>query len=106
MATILPVYKHRCGLMIDTIRETFPAEAKFTDPDGGLFTWVELPKHINARDLAPIALDKGVAFVPGDGFYPDGKTKNCMRLNYSCATDEKLVEGVKRLAGVIKEALK
>ncbi len=105
VATILPVYKHRCELMMNTIRETFPAEAKFTDPDGGLFTWVELPERINTRELAAIALEKGVAFVPGDGFYPDGKTKNCMRLNYSCSTDEKLVEGVKRLAAVIKEAL-
>ena len=29
VAKILPVYKHRCGLMIDTMRETFPKEARF-----------------------------------------------------------------------------
>ena len=43
VAKILPVYKHRCELMIKTMRECFPPEVKFTDPDGGLFTWVELP---------------------------------------------------------------
>ncbi len=106
VAKILPVYKHRCGLMIDTMRETFPEEVTFTDPDGGLFTWCELPKYINTRDIAPIALEKKVAFVPGDGFYPSGAVKNCMRLNYSNATDERLVEGVKRLADVIKGAMK
>ena len=103
---ILPVYKHRCELMIQTMRETFPAECKFTDPDGGLFTWCELPDYINTRDIAPVALEKKVAFVPGDGFYPSGSVKNCMRLNYSNATDERLVEGVKRLAEVIKGVMK
>ena len=106
VAKILPVYKHRCELMINTMRETFPEGCRFTDPDGGLFTWCELPEYINTRDLAPLALEKKVAFVPGDGFYPSGAVKNCMRLNYSNATDERLVEGVNRLAEVIKGAVK
>ena len=103
---ILPVYKHRCELMIGTMRETFPDEAKFTDPDGGLFTWVELPKYVNTRELAPIALERKVAYVPSSGFYPRGDVHNAMRLNYSCSTDERLVEGVKVLADVIRGALR
>ena len=106
VAKILPVYKHRCELMISTMKETFPEEVKFTDPDGGLFTWCELPEYINTRDLAPLALEKKVAFVPGSGFYPSGAVQNCMRLNYSNATDERLVVGVQRLAEVIKGAMR
>ncbi len=106
VAKILPVYKHRCELMIGTMRETFPEEATFTDPDGGLFTWVELPKYVNTRELAPIALERKVAYVPSSGFYPKGDVHNAMRLNYSCATDERLVEGVKILADVLKGAIK
>jgi len=103
---IRETYKHRCQLMINTMKETFPPEAKFTDPDGGLFTWVELPEYVNTRDLAAKALDMGVAFVPGSGFYPNGGNNCCMRLNYSCMPDDRIVEGVKRLAEVIKAALK
>lgn len=106
VAKILPVYKHRCELMINTMKETFPPEAKFTDPDGGLFTWVELPDYVNTRELAAKALEMGVAFVPGSGFYPNGGNNHCMRLNYSGQTDERIVEGVKKLAELIKEALK
>ncbi len=102
---IRKVYKHRCQLMIDTMRAEFPPECKFTDPDGGLFTWVELPDYIDTRELAPKAMAQNVAYVPGSGFYPSGNTKNCMRLNYSNATDERIVEGIKRLAKVIKEAM-
>lgn len=103
---IRETYKHRCQLMINTMKETFPPEAKFTDPDGGLFTWVELPEYVNTRDLAAKALDMGVAFVPGSGFFPNGGNNCCMRLNYSCMPDDRIVEGVKRLAEVIKAALK
>ena len=106
VAKILPVYKHRCGLMIDTMRATFPKEAKFTDPDGGLFTWVELPEYVNTRELAPKAMAQKVAYVPGSGFYPKGDKNNGMRLNYSCSTDEKIVKGINILADVIKGALK
>ena len=106
VATILPVYKHRCELMINTMRETFPKEAKFTDPDGGLFTWVELPEYVNTRELAPLAMEKKVAYVPGSGFYPKGDVNNGMRLNYSCATDDKIVTGIKILAEVLKGAIK
>ncbi len=106
VAEIREVYRHRCKLMIDTMRATFPAEAKFTDPDGGLFTWVELPEYVNTRELAVKALEKEVAYVPGDGFFPHGDNFRCMRLNYSCMPDEKIVEGITRLAQVIKAALR
>jgi 2-aminoadipate transaminase len=103
---IRAVYKHRCELMIKTMQEEFPPEAKFTDPDGGLFTWVELPSYVNTRDLAAKAMENNVAFVPGSGFFPNGGNNSCMRLNYSCMPDERIVEGVKRLAAVIKSAIK
>lgn len=102
---IKATYKHRCELMINTMRECFPPEAKFTDPDGGLFTWVELPSYVNTRELAVKALEKKVAFVPGSGFFPNGGNNCCMRLNYSCMPDDRIVEGIHRLAEVIKEAL-
>ena len=106
VAKILPVYKHRCELMINTMRETFPASCKFTDPDGGLFTWCELPDYVNTRDLAAVALQNKVAFVPGSGFYPKGNVNNGMRLNYSCSTDDRIVNGIHLLSDVIKGALK
>lgn len=102
VAEIREVYKHRCTLMIDSMRKYFPKEVKFTDPDGGLFTWAELPSYINTKDMALQALEKKVAYVPGAGFFPNGGNDSCMRLNYSCMPDEKIVEGIERLGNVIK----
>lgn len=50
IAKLRKTYKKRRDLMINTMKEEFPEEVKFTNPEGGLFTWVVLPKDINARD--------------------------------------------------------
>ncbi|MGF7059215.1 PLP-dependent aminotransferase family protein [Brassicibacter mesophilus] len=99
------VYRKRRDLMLNTIKEEFPTEVKFTYPEGGLFTWVILPENINARELAVKALEKNVAFVPGGSFFPNGGHENTFRLNYSNMDEERIVEGIKRLAQVIKEMI-
>lgn len=106
VATILPVYKHRCDLMMESIAKYFPEEVKYTIPDGGLFTWAELPDYIDTKEIAPQALAQNVAYVPGASFFPNGGNNYCMRLNYSCSTDDRIVEGIKRLADVIKANIK
>ncbi len=100
------VYKRRRDLMVGVMKEKFPKEVKYTIPEGGLFTWVTLPEHINTRDLAVKALEKQVAFVPGGSFYAYPGHENDMRLNYSAMPDDLIIEGMNRLADVINEALK
>ena len=99
------VYKKRKDLMIKTMEEEFPEEVKFTNPEGGLFTWVVLPEHINARELAVKALEKNVAFVPGGSFFPNGGNENTFRMNYSNMDEERIVEGVKRLGEVLRQVI-
>ncbi len=104
--TVRAAYEHRCGVMMDAMAEYFPKEVKYTVPDGGLFTWAELPEYIDTKVMATQALAQNVAYVPGIGFFPNGNNHHCMRLNYSCMPDDRIVEGIKRLADVIKANLK
>ena len=106
VAKLVEVYGKRRDLMYNTMKEEFPPEVKFAKPTGGLFLWVELPEYMDAAVLAKEALKENVAYVPGEGFYPDGNIKNTFRMNYSNMTEEKIVEGVKRLAKVIKANMK
>ncbi len=106
VAEIRETYKHRCNLMVDSMKKYFPAGVTFTDPDGGLFTWAELPEYINTKVMATQALDEKVAYVPGAGFFPNGGNDHCMRLNYSCMPDERIIEGIKRLGKVIESNLR
>ena len=106
VAKLVEVYGKRRDLMYNTMKEEFPPEVKFAKPTGGLFLWVELPEYMDAAVLAKEALKENVAYVPGEDFYPDGNIKNTFRMNYSNMTEEKIVEGVKRLAKVIKANMK
>lgn len=103
---IIDLYGKRKNLMVDTMKAEFPEGVTFTNPEGGLFLWVVLPEYMNARELGMKAIEKKVAFVPGGAFYANEPKENCFRMNYSCMPDDKIVEGVKRLAEVIKEAMK
>lgn len=98
-------YKKRCFLMLDTIKEYFPEEVKYTTPDGGMFIWVELPKEINVDKLLDRAIDAGVAYVSGESFFANNGPKNTMRLNYTTMPEEQIVEGIKILSSVIKDEL-
>ena len=104
--TIRELYKHRRDLMMKTMEETFPKEAKFTHPDGGLFTWVELPEYIDTRKMALQCLEKKVAYVPGGSFFPNGGHENTLRLNYSCMPEDKIVKGITALCQTIRENLR
>ena len=103
---IKSVYKRRRDVMMNAIEEYFPEEVGYNYPNGGLFTWLIFPEYINARDLAVKALEQNVAFVPGGSFYPNGGHENTARLNFSSMDEERIVEGIKRLAKVIKSQLK
>ena len=102
---IKSVYKRRRDLMLNTMKEEFPEGLKYNYPEGGLFTWVELPKHLDAKEIMNDCIAENVAYVPGGSFYPNGGNENCFRLNYSNMPDERIVEGVKRLARVLENHL-
>ncbi|MGL4731232.1 MAG: PLP-dependent aminotransferase family protein [Clostridium sp.] len=103
IASIIKVYKKRRDLMIDTMKTCFPKEVKFTIPEGGLFTWVELREDLDSKVIMEDALKENVAYVPGSSFFPNGGKNNYFRLNYSNMNEEKIVEGVKRLGKVLNK---
>ena len=103
--TIIAVYKRQRDIMIAAVEENFPAEVKFTKPEGGMFLWVTLPQRLPALELFNCAVKENVAFVPGTPFYVDGGGRNCMRLNFSNSDEERIEEGIKRLGRLINKIL-
>ena len=91
--------------MLAALEEHFPAEARWTRPDGGFFVWVELPPYVDCSTMLAEAVEYGVTYAPGDGFFPDGRGKNCMRLAFCYAAPEAITEGIRRLAEVVEDRL-
>ena len=100
---IKKVYKVRRDLMIEMMEKEFPKVCKFTYPKGGLFTWVTIPEQYDAAEILQLALKEKVAFVPGRSFFANGNEGNHFRLNFSNMSEEKIIEGIKRLGKVLKD---
>lgn len=96
------LYRKRRNAMVESLEAMMPAGVTFTRPQGGLFLWVELPEQLGAVELLQECLKREVAFVPGDAFFPNGGIKNTLRLNYSNMSEERIREGIRRLAEAIK----
>jgi DNA-binding transcriptional MocR family regulator len=85
--------------MLATMAETFPAEVRFTEPDGGLFVWLTFPAGFDAAAFMAERLlpEAGVAYVPGATFFPVDQAPNHARLSFSGVPDDRLVAGIRAL---------
>lgn len=102
IASVLPGYREKLERMLTEL-ETFPKGTRYTRPEGGLFIFVEMPESFNATRLFNTAVERGVAYVPGTFFYPDGGHDNTLRLNFSNSTMEQIETGMNTLRTLFKE---
>jgi 2-aminoadipate transaminase len=102
---MLPVYARRRDLMLQTLQSSLPEGCSWTRPDGGLFLWARMPESVDTQDLLSMCAQKKVAFVPGAPFWVNRDVRNTMRLNFSNASEEQLVVGIKRLGDLVKDYL-
>jgi 2-aminoadipate transaminase len=101
--SIRKLYATKREAMLAALRKHMPRGVRWTEPEGGLFLWVQLPKRMSATALFPKAIENKVAYVIGSAFHCNGKGLNTMRLNFSYPSEEQIDEGVRRLAKMIKE---
>ena len=102
---IVALYKHRRNLILESMEKFFPEGTEWTHPEGGLFLWLTFPEGVSARKVFTKCIEMKVAGVIGDAFYPNQKTDRSMRINYSNMPDDRIVEGIQRMAKAIKECM-
>jgi 2-aminoadipate transaminase len=101
--SLIGIYCSRRDAMVEALERYFPAQAIWTEPEGGLFIWATLPSYIDTSDLLAKALRENVAFVPGQAAYVDGRGRNSMRLNFSAGNEDEIREGIRRIGKTIGE---
>lgn len=102
---IRATYKERRDVMFEMMEEMFPPEVTWSRPQGGMFLWGVLPEEMDAAEVLKRAIEKKVAFVPGEAFHPRGGGKNTMRINFSYSSPDTIREGVTRLGMTLKELI-
>jgi len=101
------VYAQRAKAMGEALSRELGAAVRFTQPQGGLFFWAYLTGAGGAPSdgqvLAKLAIDKGVAFVPGAPFYADQPDNSSLRLSFATADEAKIRDGMGRLGHAVRE---
>lgn len=102
---ISDLYGKRKDLMLEGIKKYFPEGVKYTNPEGGMFLWVEVPGVDDTVELFKECLEHDVAFVPGDPFFAGEAQPGAFRLNYSNMKEDQIEVGLKRLGAALTAAV-
>ncbi|MGD2144157.1 MAG: PLP-dependent aminotransferase family protein, partial [Anaerolineae bacterium] len=103
LATVHRVYRERRDAMLAGLARYMPAEARWTNPDGGLCLWLTLPPSVSAAQLYLTAIDRGVAFAVGSVFFPEDPAPSALRLNFAAHPTARIEEGLRRLGRAVRE---
>jgi DNA-binding transcriptional MocR family regulator len=99
--TVKAALRERAQTLGEALHRELP-EARFVEPEGGYFLWLDLPDGTDVDAIFKLAADRGLVFIKGTDFVLDGAASS-LRLAYSGVTPEEIEEGVSRLAEIYRE---
>ncbi|GGP38424.1 aminotransferase-like domain-containing protein [Saccharothrix coeruleofusca] len=103
--TYREAYRDRRDAAISALEQHMPVGSTWNKPEGGFYVWVTVPEGVDTKAMLPRAITQRVAYASGTGFYSDGLGSRQLRISYCYPTPERIREGVRRLANVIKDEM-
>ena len=102
LARVVATYRHKRDFFATSLERHLGKLATWQLPPGGLFFWLTLAQPLDTRTVLTEAIERGVAFMPGEPFYPDSaQTRGTLRLNFSHANEEQTERGLGILATLL-----
>jgi DNA-binding transcriptional MocR family regulator len=102
---VLPHYRDRRDALLRSLERWMPPGVSWTRPEGGFCCWLTLPQHAALDGLYRMALDRGVAYTPGEVFMTQPDDHQHIRLCFGAQPPEVIREGVALLAELLHERL-
>ena len=100
---VVALYKPRLQTMLAALAAQLPEGFQWSKPEGGMFVWVTGPEGFDAAAAQRRALERKVAFVPGNSFFSDTrKGADSFRLNFTVVSEEKIERGLEILGEVLR----
>ena len=96
------IYARRCQALLDSLARRLGDEIIVTPPKGGHHVWVVFQRPLDERLLLSEALRQGVSFTPGGAITPEGDGLTGLRLSFSLLSEQRIDEGVRRLAIAVR----
>lgn len=112
VAMIRTCYKAQRDAMLGALQQEFGGQGDASSPDGmqwnrpggGMFIWARLPAGVTAKAVLPLALERGVAFVPGEAFHVSGGDERAVRLSFVTASVTQIQRGISAFADAVRAA--
>ena len=95
------LYREKRDVMEQALRESLSDRLTWASPKGGFFVWATLPPGQTDTELLDRALEHGVVYVTGSAFFVDGSGHDTIRLSFSAPSQDRIIEGVSRLAAAL-----
>jgi 2-aminoadipate transaminase len=95
----------RLGALLDALAREMPEGTRWTQPEGGMNAWVQLPGGVDADEVLRRSLERGVAFLPGRYFAVSRTQPGAFRLSFAGIEPARIRDGVAVLGAVIREEL-
>jgi len=102
---VIPRYRERRDAMLTAMARHFPSGLRWTTPQGGFCSWVTLPPGASTIDLYLDAIERGVAFAPGDVFFAGPAPQPYIRLSFSSLPPDLIGEAIQVLGQVFSTHL-
>lgn len=97
--------RKRRDAMLAGLEAEMPEGTTWSNPDGGYFLWLDLPRGVKIDAVAAKADERGVQLVKGTDFYTDGQGDESMRLAFSFPSVDEIAEGTKRLGAAVRDVI-
>ena len=103
---ILALYRPRQEALLTAMERFFPANFRWSRPQGGMFVWAQGPEGMDMIDIYEKAVARNVAFVPGQYFYARPEQgRGTLRLNFTMSDEATLTRAVEILGQVLQETI-
>ena len=106
LTEFIKIYRNRRDAMLTALEDNLSGIASWSKPEGGFFIWLKVPDYLNTKEILVDAVRKKVAFVPGTGFYADGRGADAARLAFCTESLENIEKGIKILSDIIRDKIR
>ena len=98
---LIDFYRRKRDLMNEELSKI--PQIFYEVPQGGLVYWIKLPEYLNDKQITNAAERKGLLLMPGHTFFVEGgRGDSYLRLSFSSASDEEIIEGCSILQEIIE----
>lgn len=87
--------------MADAVARHFPMGCRLSIPQGGFMLWIELPRHIDSREVFALARLEHIGVAPGAAFSVSRRFDHFIRLQYGDPWSSKMEDAMRRLGQIV-----